>query len=178
MLYITKTKNNENQINFSKGKESFIYIDENISGVDKMLLEAGVENVYMFPDGTKDLSIHQSICQKHKRYNPQRKEQKPVLFVSKDYDDFLNFPNRKYTIIGFKPDIRNESIFNVIMKLIYNDIDYLRNIMKNDESYQKIPEKYILSSNPPFRFWNSRLRDEIKRYVQRFLRREEKKSKK
>lgn len=142
----------EHLINFSRGKEAYIYIDENIEGIENMLLSMGLENVYKFPDGTNDMFIHQSINKKHRDYNPSNKTQKPVLFITKNIRDFTmdigkhrRKPlQRNYTAIYMDGRFKLEDIAKAIYRIVYFDNKILRKFML--KGIGRFSDEYIKES--------------------------------
>lgn len=142
----------EHLTNFSRGKECFIYIDENIEGIEKILLSMGLENVYKFPDGTNDMFIHQSINKMHRDYNSLNENQKPVLFTTKNIRDFkmdMGKDRRKplkrnYTAIYMDARFKLEDIAKAIYRIVYSDHKTLRKFMR--EGIGRFSDEYIKES--------------------------------
>lgn len=162
---------------FSHGKEAFVYIDENISGVDDMLREFGMENVFRFRDGTSDDVINKEIVKRHKDYHYTNKNKKPVIFITKNTRDFTRFKNRNYIIIDVLggDTQRNENIANFISNVIYSENIY-DIIDKSGILTMQNHSKYRYTKSN--KIWNNNIFNLPKIQITRFLSRELKKKNK
>lgn len=157
---------------FSQGKEAFVYIDENISGVDDMLREFGMENVFRFSDGTPDEVINKEIIKRHKDYHYTNKNKKPVIFVTKNTAHFKNISGRNYILVNITSgERRNESIANFISQIIYNKNIY--DLIDKDGvvTFDIDNPMRLVKSN---KIWNNAMHDFNKVWVKRLMSRKSK----
>jgi len=97
----------------------WLIVDENVEHIAPFLKQKGY-NVSVFPSGTKDEQIHKMINSKR-----GSKEEigltKPFIFITQDWDDFIKFSPRHYSIFALKyktiPD--GEHLANKIQSLLH-----------------------------------------------------------
>lgn len=128
---LTEIEKEYNQINeLAKSSKYLLFIDRNISNINAGLADLGYDSEVVteflnFPRPERDFQTHRWLNDKRKKVKT-----KPIVFITNDYDDFLKFKERKYTIFGIKQ--------NTDKKAINRIIESLRTLNLADDTVHKI----------------------------------------
>lgn len=100
---------------FSKRRRFKIVIDKNLNGLGDYVTNLGYLDVTEITDSREDEIINQQLNSIGRKLST-----KPLILITKDYDDFLEFSNRQYFIIGIKTDYPFIKISNKLNEFLSN----------------------------------------------------------
>ena len=103
----------KNLVLFSKRKKYKFIIDKNLCGLGKYIRNLGYVDVNEISDSRSDIEINKELNSIGSRLST-----KPVLLITKYYDDFIEFTNRQYFILGIKEGYTFEKISNKLSNLL------------------------------------------------------------